>query len=64
MELCILAGTKNGDLVLDPFIGSGTTAIVAKKRHRNFLGFELIPKYSEMAISRIENIVSNGELFS
>ena len=64
VELCLLAGTENGDLVLDPFIGSGTSAVVAKKLQRNFLGFELIPKYAEIATNRIKNIVLNGELFS
>lgn len=64
VELCLLAGTENGDLILDPFIGSGTTAVVAKKLQRNFLGFELIPKYAEIATNRIKNIVLNGELFS
>lgn len=64
VELCVSAGTKKGDLVLDPFIGSGTTAIVAKKLQRNYLGFELIPKYAEMATNRVENIVLNGELFN
>ncbi len=56
VKTCILAGTNEGDLVLDPFMGSGTTACVAKKLGRHFLGMELIPKYAEMAFSRAVNI--------
>lgn len=63
VELCLLAGTQKEDLVLDPFIGSGTTAVVAKKLQRNFLGFELMPKYAKMTKNRIESLVLNGELF-
>lgn len=42
--------------VLDPFCGSGTTGIVAKKLHRNFIGIELVPKYVEMSRRRIEKV--------
>lgn len=54
IEPCILATSQKGDLVLDPFIGSGTTAIVALEHERNFLGFELVNEYVEMANNRIE----------
>jgi site-specific DNA-methyltransferase (adenine-specific) len=50
---CILAGTNEGDLVLDPFMGSGTTACVAKQLGRHFLGIELIPQYVNMAMERV-----------
>jgi modification methylase len=49
----ILASTNPGDLVLDPFIGSGTTGAVAKALHRDWLGIELEPKYIELAERRI-----------
>ena len=44
-ELCILAGSRPGDLVFDPFIGSGTTAIVAERHGRRWVGMDLNPKY-------------------
>lgn len=50
----IIAGCPEGGIVLDPFMGSGTTAVVARKLGRQFLGIELNPKYCEMAKRRIE----------
>jgi DNA modification methylase len=50
---CILAGTKRGDTVLDPFCGSGTTGKVACGLGRKFVGLELNPDYCEMARKRI-----------
>lgn len=55
---CILAGCPEKGVVLDPFMGSGTTGIVARKLNRNFVGCELNPEYYKMATSRIFN---NGE---
>ncbi|NII26193.1 site-specific DNA-methyltransferase [Pseudoflavitalea sp. X16] len=52
--LCILAGSKPGDLILDPFMGAGTTAIAAASHQRTFIGFELNPSYVEMAVSRLK----------
>lgn len=52
---CILAGCPEGGVVIDPFIGSGTTGMVAKELNRNYIGIELNPTYSEMAEKRIEN---------
>ncbi len=49
----ILAGSREGDFVLDPFFGAGTTGIVAHKHHRNFVGVEASSKYVEMATNRI-----------
>jgi len=45
--------SKEGDIVLDPFMGSGTTAVVARKLGRNFIGIELNPKYIKMAEKRL-----------
>ncbi len=42
-----------GDVVLDPFCGSGTVGMVALRYHRDFLGIELNPEYAEMAERRI-----------
>jgi DNA modification methylase len=56
VETCIRASTGKGDLVLDPFMGSGTTAVAAKCLGRHFLGFELVPQYVEMANRRLAEI--------
>lgn len=45
--------TKEGDLVVDPFLGSGTTAVQAKKLNRNFIGFEISPEYTEISNKRL-----------
>jgi site-specific DNA-methyltransferase (adenine-specific) len=50
----ILASSKKGDVVLDPFLGSGTTSVVAKKLYRNYLGIELDKKYACLAEKRLE----------
>ena len=56
IEPCVLAGSREGGIVLDPFVGSGTTAVVAKKFNRDFIGIELNPEYVEMAKRRLEEI--------
>ena len=50
---CILAGSRKGGTVLDPFCGSGTTGAVCAKFGRDFIGIELNPEYCEMAEKRI-----------
>jgi DNA modification methylase len=50
---CILAGTRVGDVVLDPFTGSGTTCAVADAHQRAFVGIELNPEYADMARRRV-----------
>lgn len=54
IEPCILAGCRPGGVVLDPFLGSGTTAVVAEKNGRDFIGIDINPDYIEMAKQRIE----------
>lgn len=54
---CILAGTQTGDLVLDPFNGSGTTGEVALKHGRNYIGLELNPDYAKLAEHRITDAI-------
>jgi DNA modification methylase len=49
----ILATSKPDDLVLDPFTGSGTVAVVALRHNRNFIGVELNPQYAQIAENRI-----------
>lgn len=53
IEKLVLASSNAGDLVLDPFSGSGTTAVVCKKNNRNFIGFELDKEYYDKAVDRI-----------
>ena len=54
VEPCILAGSKVGDTVLDPFCGSGTTGVVSLRYHREFIGIELNKDYAELARKRID----------
>jgi DNA modification methylase len=61
IETPILAGCRENGIVLDPFIGSGTTAIVARKLKRNFIGIELNPEYVKIALKRIK-AMENGKL--
>jgi len=58
---CVLAGSAESDTVLDPFTGSGTTAVVALRYGRNFVGTELNPEYAELARNRI---ISDAPLFN
>lgn len=51
---CIKAGCPEGGIVLDPFMGAGTTAVVARRFHRNFIGFEINQEYVRMANNRLE----------
>ena len=53
VEPCILAGSRPADLVLDPFMGSGTVAVVATRLARRYVGCELNPEYAEMAERRL-----------
>ena len=53
-RVCILAGSRPGDVVLDPFAGAGTVGVVAKKLGRKFVGVELSLEYVKMAERRIE----------
>jgi len=53
LERIISIGSKKGDLVLDPFMGSGTTGVVAKKLCRHFIGIEIDKKYFQIATNRI-----------
>jgi DNA modification methylase len=53
---CLLCGCPEGGVVLDPFLGSGTTAIVAKKNNRHFVGCELNSEYVKMARRRLEEV--------
>jgi len=58
IEPCILAGSRPGDTVLDPFMGSGTTAAVALQHGRKYLGCELNPEYGALQQERIARAVA------
>jgi len=53
----ILASSNEGDIVLDPFSGSGTTLVVAEQLNRRWLGCEISSEYNSWAIKRLENVV-------
>jgi site-specific DNA-methyltransferase (adenine-specific) len=53
LERIILASSNEGDLVLDPFMGSGTTAVAALRTKRKFAGTELDPRWNDISIERI-----------
>ena len=53
IEPCIRAGSREGDIVLDPFMGSGTTAMVAKSLNRYYMGCELHEEYGDLMEERV-----------
>ena len=55
IEPCVLAGCPENGIILDPFMGAGTTGMVAKRHNRNYVGIELNPEYIKIAENRIEN---------
>lgn len=59
-ERPILAASPVGGIVLDPFIGSGTTAVVARRLRRRFLGIELVPGYADLARRRLRHEARGG----
>tara|TARA_R100001443_G_scaffold117160_1_gene140211 strand:+ start:200 stop:1129 length:930 start_codon:yes stop_codon:yes gene_type:complete len=63
IEPCILAGSEKGDLVLDPFMGSGTTAMVAKKLGRDYIGCELHEGYGNLIEDRVNSRQGTLEIF-
>lgn len=55
IEILVLSSSRPGDLVLDPFLGSGTTAVVCQRHGRSWLGIECPPAYCQMASARLQN---------
>ncbi len=47
--------SQKGDVVLDPFLGSGQVAVVSKMKERHYIGFEIVPAYYEFARERLES---------
>ena len=62
VETCISASSSEGGIVLDPFMGSGTTALVAKKLGRHFIGIDYLEEYCKMATVRIRGLQSTANL--
>lgn len=59
IEPCILASSREGDYVLDPFFGAGTVGLVCERLRRNYVGIELHPEYVKLALRRLVN--TNGK---
>jgi DNA modification methylase len=64
VQPCILAGSREGDTILDPFIGSGTTAIAARKLNRNAIGIDLSKDYLAIAQKRITAVTLPMPLYA
>jgi len=63
LERLVLMTTKEGDVVLDPFIGAGTTALAAKRLGRDYIGIDIDPKYKNIVADKIKKVnyrSSNG----
>lgn len=60
---CISLGSPTGGVILDPFMGSGTTAIACIKEKRHFIGFELNKEYFDKAVKRIKDVQAQPTLF-
>jgi site-specific DNA-methyltransferase (cytosine-N4-specific) len=60
---CILAGSREGDIILDPFAGSGTTLKVAAELNRRSIGIELNPEYVELIKKRVTKAATQEFLF-
>lgn len=63
MEILITQSSNKGDIVLDPFMGSGTTALACINKNRKFIGYEIDPKYHKLCEKRIKNHIVQTELF-
>jgi DNA modification methylase len=59
IEMLVLSASREGDKVLDPFLGSGTTAVVCQNLNRGFVGIEIENEYVEMAENRLKNAPVN-----
>ena len=62
LEHIIMASSNENDLVLDPFLGSGTTAVAYQKLHRNFIGCDINPDYLKIAQERLNRTQIGMEL--
>jgi len=58
----IINSSKEGDIILDPFAGSGTTCVAAKRLGRQYIGFEINEKYYKIACDRLNGLNQKGEM--
>lgn len=63
LEKIILASTKEGQIILDPFCGSGTTGVVAVRHRRKFIGIDVSQEYLEISKKRLERITDDKKRF-
>lgn len=63
LEKIILASTKEGQIILDPFCGSGTTGVVAVRHRRKFIGIDVSEEYLEISKKRLERITNDKKRF-
>jgi DNA modification methylase len=56
VEPCVLAGSKEGDIVLDPFSGAGTTGVVALQHNRKYIGIDINESYNSLAANRFSEL--------
>ena len=64
VDIFVKASSNKGDIVFDPFIGSGTVAVSAKKNGRKYFGFELSHDYYKIILERLKNIESSLEIYN
>lgn len=62
LERLILLTTEEGDIVLDPFVGTGTTAVAAKKLGRKYIGFDLDEEYKRISENNLKKIQSDSKI--
>ena len=62
-DICVRAGSRPGDLILDPFLGAGTTALSTNKLGREAVGCELNPAYAEISVRRLAKQGFQGDIF-
>lgn len=63
LERIVLSSSNPGDLVLDPFVGSGSSGVAAIRHGRRFIGIDITPSYLDLAHSRISAAAENARLF-
>jgi len=62
LERLILMATDEGDVVLDPFVGAGTTAVAAKKLGRNYIGFDVDSMYKKISETNIKSVAADSRI--
>ena len=58
-KLCVLGGSQSGDVVIDPFAGTGTTGVAALENGRRFVSIELLPQFAKLAKNRLETVTAS-----